>query len=114
MRTDNGSLDSARTAAPFVEVKVMKIIRSKEYYEQLWPIIGAEGRAMHYHAVQAENYKKIYTLTKGRKGIYRLLHQFAFKMNQRHYNAGMKIGKRQMVILINEMNELNKILKGES
>lgn len=91
----------------------MRIIRSKEYYNQLWPVIEAEQRTMNYHAAQAEHYKRIYILTKDRKGVWSLLNRLAFKMNQKHYKAGMKLGEQQMMVFLNEMIALDKISKGE-
>lgn len=43
------------------------------------------ARNVRYHTNQAVNFKRIYELTKNRKGIYRLLNIFAEKRNRYHY-----------------------------
>ena len=46
------------------------VIRNKEYYTQFDEEMNRDHRALDYHIRQAENYKRIYQLTKGRSGVY--------------------------------------------
>lgn len=61
-------------------------------------------RKVGYHTSQAENCKKIYELTKNRKGIYRFLNIFAKKRNRYHCKKGMELG-------ISRMKSMNKVFK---
>ena len=61
-------------------------------------------RAVRYHANQAENFKKIYELTRNRKGIYRLLNILAKKRNRYHCNKGTELG-------ISRMKSMNKVFR---
>ncbi len=88
----------------------MEIIRNHEYYDQFWDIFKTDNRDMKYHIAQAETYRDLYFATKGRKGFYRILNKFAEKRNAYHVEAGTKMAKKQLVILMNEMMELNKMI----
>ena len=61
-------------------------------------------RKVDYHTNQAVNFKKIYELTKGHKGIYRFLNVFAKKRNQYHCQRGTELA-------ISKMKSMNKIFK---
>lgn len=62
------------------------------------------ARNVRYHTNQAVNFKRIYELTKNRKGIYRLLNIFAEKRNRYHYKKGMELG-------ILQLKSMNKVFK---
>ena len=100
-------------AMAFMEVAVM-VIRNKEYYTQFDEEMNRDHRALDYHIRQAENYKRIYQLTRGRSGVYVLLNKWAKKMNQIHCDKGFKIAKLNMAWCLYEMMYLqNYIQKGE-
>lgn len=81
----------------------MKIIRSREYYDQLNELMEADQRAVDYHIKQALNYKKIYMLTTNRCGAYKLLNRWAAKMNQFHCQQGRKLAEEDMKRLLVEI-----------
>lgn len=47
------------------------VIRNKEYYTQFNEEMKRDHRVLDYHIRQAENYKRIYQLTRGRSGVYK-------------------------------------------
>lgn len=51
------------------------VIRNKEYYTQFNEEMKRDHRVLDYHIRQAENYKRIYQLTRGRSGSIRLVEQ---------------------------------------
>ena len=55
------------------------VIRNKEYYTQFNEEMKRDHRVLDYHIRQAENYKRIYQLTRGRSGVYVLLNKWAKK-----------------------------------
>lgn len=91
------------------------VIRNKEYYNQLNAEVEKDTRTLYYHIRQAERYKHIHELTKGRSGLYALIHKWAERRNQFHCNAGLKLGKENMVWLLYEMVYLQNYIqrKGE-
>lgn len=91
------------------------VIRNKEYYAQFDEEMNSVHRALDYHIQQAENYKRIYQLTKGRSGVYALLNKFAKRMNQVHCNKGTKLAKSNMAWYLYEMAWLQNYIqkKGE-
>lgn len=74
----------------------MEVIRSREYYRQLDDEMNIAHKQMNYHIKQAETYKRIYRLTKNRRGVYRLLNKWARKMNQIHCEKGTRLGQQYM------------------
>ena len=90
------------------------VIRNKEYYTQFDKEMRRDRKALDYHIRQAENYKRIYQLTRGRSGVYVLLNKWAKKMNQIHCDKGFKMAKLNMAWCLYEMMYLqNYIQKGE-
>ena len=90
------------------------VIRNKEYYTQFNEEMKRDYRALDYHIRQAENYKRIYQLTRGRSGVYALLNKWAKRMNQVHCDKGFKMAKLDMAWCLYEMMYLqNYIQKGE-
>ena len=79
------------------------VIRNKEYYTQFNEEMKRDYRALDYRIRQAENYKRIYQLTRGRSGVYVLLNKFAKRMNQVHCNKGTKLAKLDMAWCLYEM-----------
>ena len=75
------------------------VIRNKEYYTQFNEEMKRDHRVLDYHIRQAENYKRIYQLTRGHSGVYVLLNKWAKKMNQIHCDKGFKIAKLNMAAL---------------
>lgn len=61
-------------------------------------------RKVEYHTSQAANFKRLYELTKNRKGVYKLLNKFAKKRNKYHYQQGMELS-------IFQMKSMNKVFK---
>lgn len=61
-------------------------------------------RRVDYHTNQAVNFKRIYELTRNRKGIYKLLNTFAKKRNQYHCQQGTELA-------VSQMKSMNKIFK---
>ena len=57
------------------------VIRNKEYYNQLDAEVKNDLRTLNYHIRQAERYKHIHELTKGRSGLYALIHKWAERNN---------------------------------
>ena len=91
------------------------VIRNKEYYNQFNAEIEKDTQILYYHIRQAKRYKHIHELTKGRSGLYALIHKWAERKNQFHCNAGLKLGKENMVWLLYEMTYLQNHIqkKGE-
>ena len=90
------------------------VIRNKEYHTQFNEEMKRDHRVLDYHIRQAENYKRIYQLTRGRSGVYVLLNKWAKKMNQIHCDKGFKMAKLDMTWCLYEMMYLqNYIQKGE-
>lgn len=90
------------------------VIRNKEYYAQFKEEMNRTHKALDYHIQMAEQYKRIYQLTKGRSGGYGLLNKWAKKMNQVHCDKGFKMAKLDMAWCLYEMMYLQKyIQKGE-
>lgn len=110
MRADDGALDGAETAAPVMEVTVM-VIRNKEYYAQFNKEMNRYHRALDYHIRQAEHYKRIYQLTKGRSGVYGLLNKWAKRMNQVHCDKGFKMSKLHMAWCLYEIMHLQNYIQ---
>lgn len=91
------------------------VIRNKEYYTQFNEEMKRDHRVLDYHIRQAENYKRIYQLTRGRSGVYVLLNKWAKKMNQIHCDKGFKNCKVEhgMVSLRNDVpTELHSERRG--
>lgn len=61
-------------------------------------------RRVDYHTIQAVNFKRLYELTRNRKGVYRLLNIFAKKRNRYHCQQGTELAVSQM----KSMNEVFK------
>lgn len=72
------------------------VIRNKEYYTQFDEEMMKVHRAVNYHTRQAERYKRIYQITKGRSGLYALLNKWAKRQNQFHCNKGVVIATSNM------------------
>ena len=91
------------------------VIRNREYYDQFNEEMERDHRALDYHIRQAENYKRIYQLTKGRSGVYALLNKWAKRMNQVHCDKGFKMAKLDMTWCLYEMSWLHNYIqkKGE-
>ena len=85
-----------------------------EAYDVLGFPRTAAGAVIGWVYRQAENYKRIYQLTKGRSGVYALLNKFAKRMNQVHCDKGAKLAKLDMAWCLYEMMYLqNYIQKSE-
>ncbi len=96
-----------------MEVTIM-VIRNKEYYNQFHEAMSRDHRALNYHIQMANNYKRMYQLTKGCSGVYGLLNKWAKRMNQVHYDKGLKMARLDMAWCLYEMMYLqNYIQKGE-
>lgn len=87
------------------------VIRNKEYYNQLNAEVKNDLRTLNYHIRQAERYKHIHELTKGRSGLYALIHKWAERNNHFHCNAGLKLGKSNLVWLLYEMTYLQDYIQ---
>ncbi len=61
-------------------------------------------RRVDYHTNQAVNFKRLYELTRNRKGIYRLLNTFAKKRNLYHCQQGTGLA-------ISQMKSMNEVFK---
>lgn len=90
------------------------IVHSKEYYNQLNKRMYDDQKAIDYHASMAIHYKKIYQLTQGRYGIYKLLNKIAKKLNLYHCEKGSKLCIDDLFQLSNEMDYLTNYIEGES
>lgn len=61
-------------------------------------------RKVDYHTNQAINFKRLYELTRNRKGVYKLLNIFAKKRNQYHCQQGTELA-------VSRMKSFNKVFK---
>ncbi len=87
------------------------VIRNKEYYAQFDEEMGRIRRALDYHTQMAENYKRIYQLTRGRSGAYGLLNKLAKRMNKVHCDKGFKMAKENMAWCLYEMAWLQSYIQ---
>lgn len=64
-------------------------------------------RKVDYHISQAENFKRLYELTKNHKGIYKLLNIFAERRNRYHCQKGTDLAIFRLKIQNDVLKELN-------
>lgn len=86
-------------------------IPPKEYYEELFKETQETQRMVCYYARQAERMKRICQYTKGKGGLYRLIHELAYNNNKKYCDLGVQIGLKQFGILGYEMDNLIEHLK---
>lgn len=91
----------------------MKVIKNSEYYKQLNDILSHDHREIDYHIRQAERYKMIYHATKNRHGIYRFINKIAYRRNQYHYGAGLKLALSDFVQCFEEIKDLKQFLSNQ-
>lgn len=83
-----------------------RVVKSREYYKQMNELIFEDQKEVDYRIRQADRYKRIYELTKGRRGIYALLNRFAHKRNRIHIRKAEEINRRDMKWLLHEITYL--------
>lgn len=88
----------------------VKIVKSKEYYNQFNDMIMSDQKKVDYHIAQAAYYKRLYTLTKGRRGIYALLNRLAQERNRHHTDVAHALCLNDMAQLMTEIVYLTKYI----
>lgn len=83
----------------------------KEYYQELEDETIKDFKMVDYYAEQAERMKRLYNLTKGRKGLWHYLNKWAYKKNQKYYNIGYGLALKRMGILGYEFGKLDEYCK---
>lgn len=85
------------------------VIKDKVYYESFNSRIEYLHKTVDYHILQANNWKGIYRITKGKRG-YGWLNKFACYMNRRHVEKGIKIGVKALNDCCDEITDLEKYI----
>ena len=86
-------------------------VQSKQYYEETERETIEDCKMVDMYAERAENWKKLYEITKGHKGIYKLLNKLAYKRNRKNYEKGMELALKRLGILGYEIGHLEEYLK---
>lgn len=89
------------------------VIRNKEYYDQFGEIMVKTRKEVGYCARQAERYRQIYLATKGRSGVYAILHKLAERLNRFYCGQGEKIAKENLKWCILELKHLHDYISQE-
>jgi hypothetical protein len=85
------------------------VIKDKAYYESFNRRMEYLHKTVDYHTHQANNWKDICRVTKGKRG-YGWLNKFARYMNRRHVEKGTKIGVEALNECCNAMTELENCI----
>lgn len=85
------------------------VIKDKAYYESFNCRMEYLHKIVDYHTHQANSWKDIYRVTKGKRG-YGWLNKFARYMNRRHVEKGTKIGVEALNECCNVMTELENYI----
>lgn len=83
------------------------VIKDKAYYESFNRRMEYLHKRVDYHIRQANSWKDIYYITKGKRG-YSWLNKIARHMNRRHVEKGTKIGIKALNDCCDEMTDLEK------
>lgn len=84
---------------------------TKAYHDRVLAEISKNHRKVDYFTRQAERCKKIYVYTKNRGGIYRFIHRWAKRKNQRFCKEGTELALKNMKMCVDDINYLDKYLK---
>lgn len=85
--------------------------KTKAYHDGVIAGISRNSRKVDYFIRQAEQCKRLYMLTKNRNGIYKLIHRWAKKNNQRFCREGTALALNSMKVCVEEINYLDNYLK---
>lgn len=85
------------------------VIKDRDYYESFNRRMEYLHKTVDYHICQANNWKDIYYITKGKRG-YGWLNKFARYMNRRHVEKGIKIGVKALNDCCDEMIDLENYI----
>lgn len=89
---------------------MIKVTKNSEYYKQFEAMMKDDLDLIRYHGTQAENWAKIYAISKRHGGLWILMQWLAGKMNQYHVQAGTKKAKESMRWCLSEVNYLIKYI----
>ena len=84
-------------------------IKDRTYYQNFLTETNRNLSTVDYHIRQAERYKKLYELTKNKRG-YRWLNRLARRMNGIHFVRGSKLARKNLTECLTEIECLSKFL----
>lgn len=83
-------------------------MKNTEYYKNLTKKITREMEEIDYHIKQAQNFKRIYELTKNKSGFMnKLLNKWAIKENGKHVSKGSALALNNLVVCNKVIIELS-------